>query len=176
MGFPRPSPSPEATREAGRLLTRAIEPAGLVLVLTGPLGAGKTVFAKGLAAGLGIDPAAVASPTFAICSEYTAPDGRRFAHVDCYRIGSGPELEDAGFVDLLAPGAIVAIEWGERFRDILPGDRLEVTLSRPPAPARVASEAFVADRRLDAVASGPVAARVLARWEQLLDAARVGGD
>ena len=67
------SQSPDHTLRAGALLAEAIGDDGLVVALDGPLGAGKTVFAKGLAAGLGIDPAAVTSPTFTIAGEYPSP-------------------------------------------------------------------------------------------------------
>ncbi len=150
------SRSPEATRAAGRLLGEAVEAGGAVLALVGPLGAGKTVFAQGLAAGLGIDPEAVASPTFTIIHEHLAAGGRRFAHVDCYRVGSAAELEFAGFLDLLEPGAVVAVEWGDRFEAVLPGDHLSVTLTRTPAED--------SRRWLSAVASGPAAEALLARW------------
>ncbi len=126
------------------------------MVLSGPLGAGKTLFAKGLAQGLGVAPEAVTSPTFAICSEYDLADGRRMAHVDGYRLESTAELECAGCLDLLVAGTIVLFEWGERFREALPADRLEIKISRPGEPPT--------HRRLDAVASGPTAARVLAQW------------
>jgi len=126
------------------------------MVLSGPLGAGKTLFAKGLAQGLGMAPEEITSPTFAICSEYDLADGRRLAHLDGYRLESSAELESAGFLDLLVAGTIVLIEWGERFRDALPADRLEIEITRPgDVPTQ---------RRLDAVACGPAASRVLADW------------
>jgi tRNA threonylcarbamoyl adenosine modification protein YjeE len=124
------------------------------------LGAGKTLFAKGLAQGLGVAPEAVTSPTFAICSEYDLADGRRMAHLDGYRLESTAELESAGFLDLLVAGTIVLIEWGERFRDALPADRLEIEISRP---GKIPTQ-----RRLDGVACGPAATRALAQWEAKL--------
>lgn len=127
-----------------------------MLALVGPLGAGKTVFVQGLAAGLGVDPEAVASPTFVIAHEHVAAGGRRFAHVDCYRVGSVAELESAGFLDLLEPGAVVAVEWGDRFEQALPADHLTVTFSRRPGEG--------SRRWLSAVASGPAAEALLARW------------
>jgi tRNA threonylcarbamoyladenosine biosynthesis protein TsaE len=157
-----PSPSPEATRAAAGALARALDAGGLVVALMGPLGAGKTVFVKGLAEGLGIDPAAVASPTFAIASEYAAPGGRRLAHVDLYRVESTGELEATGFLDLLEPGAVVAVEWADRLPGALPADRLEVRLGRPDA-ARAPSR-----RVIEAEASGPVAEAALARWSEAL--------
>jgi len=154
------SPNPDATQSAARLLASALPEAGIVVVLSGPLGAGKTIFAKGVAAGLGIDPDTVTSPTFAICAEYDLPRGRRLAHLDGYRLASESELVEAGFLDLLVAGTVVLVEWGERFRDALPADRLEITLSRPDRSAT--------GRLLNAVASGPTAAGALARWGALL--------
>lgn len=149
------SPSPDATRAAGRLLGEVLGAEGAVIALVGPLGAGKTLFAKGLAEGLGIDPAALASPTFTIAHEHRAPSGRAFAHVDCYRLRSAAELEAAGFLDLLAPGAVVAVEWGDRFPQALPADHLRVELARADGDSQ---------RWLSAVASGPAAEALLARW------------
>ena len=139
-----------------------IEEAGLVIALVGPLGAGKTVFVKGLAEGLGVAPGLVASPTFVIASEYPLPGGRRLAHVDLYRVDSGDELEATGFFDLLVPGVVVAVEWSDRLPDALPAERLVVCLERPPAgspPTR---------RVLNAVAFGDAPERALARWREAL--------
>jgi tRNA threonylcarbamoyladenosine biosynthesis protein TsaE len=124
------------------------------------LGAGKTLFAKGFAQGLGVAPEAVTSPTFAICSEYELADGRRIAHLDGYRLGSTAELESAGFLDLLVTGTIVLIEWGERFRDALPADRLEIEISRP--------DENPTQRRLETVAFGAAASRALVEWRARL--------
>jgi tRNA threonylcarbamoyladenosine biosynthesis protein TsaE len=154
------SPSPDATRAAGRLLAGVVGEHGAVIALIGPLGAGKTLFVKGLAQGLGLDPASVASPTFVIASEYPASEGRRLAHVDLYRLRSQAELEAAGFLDLLAPGTLVAVEWGDRLPGALPEDRLEVMISRGAG----------GDGRLFAVSAlGPLAAATLTRWRSLLE-------
>lgn len=131
-----------------------------MVALVGPLGAGKTVFVKGLAEGLGLDPDRVASPTFPIASEYPGAGGPGLAHVDLYRIESGAELEATGFVDLLEPGRVVAVEWADRFPDALPADRLEVALGRAGAPEA---------RTLEATARGPRAAAVLERWRIALE-------
>lgn len=128
-----------------------------MIALVGPLGAGKTAFVKGLAAGLGIDPARVASPTFVVASEYPA-GARPLAHVDLYRLESEAELEAAGFLDLLEPGAVVAVEWADRFPEALPSDRLALRIERPadaPDPAL---------RVLHATASGPASEAVLECW------------
>lgn len=135
---------------------------GLVVALVGPLGAGKTAFAKGLAEGLGIDPAVVASPTFVVACEYPTADGRPLAHVDCYRVGSRDELEAAGFADLLEPGAVVVVEWADRFPEALPVDRLTLEISRPDTGADPDL------RTLHALSSGPVSEATLARWREAL--------
>lgn len=157
------SPGPDATFEAGRSLAAAVDRKGLVLVLAGPLGTGKSVFVRGLAAGLGIHPAAVSSPTFTIVNQYPAPDGRELAHADFYRLEDEREVENVAFVDLLRPGAIVAVEWGDRFAAVLPDDRLALSLARVPG----AEEARVAE----VSAQGPNAGAVLARWQDALVAA-----
>jgi len=153
-----PSRSPEDTFRAARLLAAAVDERGLVISLIGPLGAGKTVFAKGLASGLGVDEAVVASPTFIIASEYRTRGGGRLAHVDLYRVESREELESAGFSDLLGPGTVVVVEWGDRFPDALPRDRLEVEISRSDSPA------FPDERELSALSSGPISEAALQRW------------
>lgn len=157
-----PSPSPEATRAAARALAAAVDERGLLVALVGPLGAGKTVFAKGLAEGLGIAPEVVASPTFVIASEYTGKGGARLAHVDFYRVASRGELEATGFADLLAPGSVVAVEWADRFPAALPRDRLEVTIERP------GGEAAPQRRVINAIAFGDAAAAALERWSDAL--------
>ena len=151
-----PSPDPEATRRAAAQLARSLEE-GLVVALVGPLGAGKTVFAKGLAEGLGIDPDAVASPTFVIASEYPVAAGpvRRLVHADLYRIESEAELEAAGLRDWLVAGTLLAVEWADRFPEALPGDRLEVVLS-----------GGAGDRVLEIRPLGPTAEKALARWRE----------
>jgi tRNA threonylcarbamoyladenosine biosynthesis protein TsaE len=156
------SRSPEASRAAARALARSLDERGLLVALVGPLGAGKTVFVKGLAEGLGIDPARVASPSFVIASEYAAASGVRLAHVDLYRVESVAELEATGFLDLLEPGALVAVEWADRFPEALPGDRLELRFERPVGGSADAQ------RVLNAQGLGVVAAAVLARWREAL--------
>lgn len=158
------SPSPEATQAAARALAGSIDAAGLVVALVGPLGAGKTAFARGLAEGLGVDPGAVTSPTFVIASEYEGADGRRLAHVDLYRVGSQAELEATGFLDLLEPGAVLAVEWADRLPDALPPDRLELRIERPDP------EAAPGRRVLHAMATGRTSEAALARWREVLEA------
>lgn len=84
-----------------------------VFLLQGDLGAGKTVFAKGIAAGLDIDPAEVNSPTFTLVNAHA---GRlRLYHLDLYRIeGGAGEVYDLGLEEMLMESAVVVIEWPER--------------------------------------------------------------
>jgi tRNA threonylcarbamoyladenosine biosynthesis protein TsaE len=165
------SRSAEATREAARRLAEAIEAVeetrsvGFVIGLVGPLGAGKTEWVKGLAAGLGVAPELVASPTFVIASEY--PGRRPLVHADFYRIESEGELEAAGFLDWLDPGRIVAIEWADRFPRALPADHVEVRLSRDAARPDA--------RDLQVRAAGPIAARVVERFVSEMAAEREEG-
>jgi tRNA threonylcarbamoyladenosine biosynthesis protein TsaE len=124
------SREPEQTRRAARALARVLPEKGLVLSLSGGLGAGKTLFVKGLAAGLGLDPDLVTSPTFAIVNEYRAVNGPPLIHLDFYRLESEMALEEVGFLDLLAMEAVLAIEWGDRFAAALPLDRMELRIDR----------------------------------------------
>lgn len=89
-----------------------------IFLLCGDLGAGKTVFAKGIAAGLEIDPADVSSPTFTIINQY---DGRmHLYHLDLYRLsGTESELREIGHEEICSEeGAVVIIEWAERLKSI----------------------------------------------------------
>jgi tRNA threonylcarbamoyladenosine biosynthesis protein TsaE len=109
----------------------ALEP-GAVVLLTGDLGSGKTAFVRGMAAGLGIDPDDISSPTFTLIQEYRPRTGsgspepvegrgpRVLSHVDLYRL-EGAEIDDLGLEELGAAGAVVAIEWAEKLRESPPG-------------------------------------------------------
>jgi tRNA threonylcarbamoyladenosine biosynthesis protein TsaE len=99
--------------------------AGDVVVLAGQLGAGKTVFAKGVARALGITEPVV-SPSFTIVREYDAP--LPLVHVDVYRLDRLQELHDLGFDDLVGADAVTVVEWGDLVGAVLPADRLEVRL------------------------------------------------
>lgn len=111
----------EAALEAyGEALARRL-PRGSVLLLAGPLGAGKTTLARGLGRGVGA-LAAVTSPTYALVHEYPTPEGP-FVHIDAYRLEDPGKLWAMGLADLLERARLVAVEWGEALRDEIEGPR-----------------------------------------------------
>lgn len=121
------SESPQETLDEGRALGRRLR-GGEVVELCGPLGAGKTQFAKGLALGLGVnDQEPVVSPTFVLIREYA---GRlTFYHCDAYRLQSADELLDLGLEEVLEAGdSVVAIEWADRFPNALSAPTIRVDL------------------------------------------------
>lgn len=105
------SHSPAETEALGEKFAGAARP-GLVIALSGDLGAGKTQFVRGLARGLGI-ASRVHSPTFTLVNEY---DGGRLKlfHLDLYRLETPEQLRNAGIADYLAPDGVSVIEWAER--------------------------------------------------------------
>ena len=113
------------TERLGERLAAHAE-AGDVIALWGELGAGKTVFARGVAIGLGIDEEAVTSPTFIILREHFG--GRLpLYHLDLYRLEQS-QLGSTGWEDALESGGVTVIEWPDRAGDELPGDRVDVRL------------------------------------------------
>ena len=119
------SHSPEETRSLGIRLGALLQP-GDVLCLQGDLGAGKTTLTQGLAQGWGtLD--AVSSPTFIIVNVYRRADGGQLYHLDTYRLDSGPEAEELDIDAMLMRGPLV-IEWPERVQNVLPDERLWITL------------------------------------------------
>jgi tRNA threonylcarbamoyladenosine biosynthesis protein TsaE len=103
--------------------------AGDVVVLTGDLGSGKTVLAKGIGRGLGVTEPVV-SPTFTIVREYEGD--LPLQHLDVYRLDHLQEAIDLGLDELLDGEAVTLVEWGEAVGALLPADRLEVLLTLPP--------------------------------------------
>jgi tRNA threonylcarbamoyladenosine biosynthesis protein TsaE len=117
------------TQALGFALAAAITPP-LTIALRGNLGAGKTTFVQGLAAGLGVR-SRVSSPTFVLVNEYQGAEDLRLVHVDTYRLGAATDAEAAGmgleelFED---EHAVVAVEWADRVAELLPPDHLLVEL------------------------------------------------
>lgn len=117
--------SAEETKKCGAALAPALQP-GDAAVLSGDLGAGKTQFVQGVAAGLGIADA-VTSPTFNILLEY---EGRLpLYHFDLYRLEEPAQLEDIDFYGVVEGGGASFIEWGEKFPDEMPEDRLDIAMT-----------------------------------------------
>jgi sugar-phosphatase len=123
-GRPLTMPTPESMRALGRWVAGLVR-RGDLLVLAGPLGAGKTVFVQGLASGLGVT-GPVTSPTFVLSREHR--DGLLpLLHVDAYRLGSLEEVED---LDLDVEGSITAVEWGAGLVEGLTDGSLLIRIDR----------------------------------------------
>lgn len=120
------SNSAEETRAIGAGLGRRLR-SGAVVALRGDLGSGKTCMVQGIAAGMGVAPAAcVNSPTFVIINEYAGPVP--LYHFDLYRLADGNELIDLGWDDYLDGAGVIAIEWAERMGSLLPPDHISIGL------------------------------------------------
>ncbi|NLP44906.1 MAG: tRNA (adenosine(37)-N6)-threonylcarbamoyltransferase complex ATPase subunit type 1 TsaE [Peptococcaceae bacterium] len=100
---------------------------GELLCLYGPLGAGKTVLAKGLGQGLGISEE-ITSPTFNLIQEYDLDEGLKFVHMDLYRLQHPEEAEIIGVPDYFREDCICLIEWPEIIEDYLPEDKLIIRI------------------------------------------------
>ena len=121
----RDTRSQEDTERLAAALAATLR-AGDVLLLSGPLGAGKTAFVRGLAGGLGIDPGEVSSPTFTLVHEYRGGRLRLF-HADLYRLGAAG-AEDLGLDELGVRDGVLAIEWPDRLGHAFRG-AMEVTIA-----------------------------------------------
>lgn len=132
----------EAMEQLGLSIGEQLQP-GDLLVLTGPLGAGKTTFTRGLAEGLGVR-GPVQSPTFVIARTHPSlVGGAPLVHVDAYRLGSAAELDD---LDIDFARSVVVIEWGRDMADAVADAWWDIELERPIGAGADA----VADEDLDA--------------------------
>ncbi len=121
------SASPDETESIAIELAKEAK-AGSIYTLSGDLGVGKTVFARGFARGLGI-MSPVTSPTFTLVNEYRK--GRLpLYHFDVYRLGEAEELYDTGFEDYLENGGVVLIEWAERIEELLPRPYFYISIEK----------------------------------------------
>ncbi len=157
--------SAAATRDLGSALADLLR-AGDLLVLTGGLGAGKTTFTQGLAAGLGVAEA-VTSPTFVLARVHRSTTGRpTLVHVDAYRLSGADELDDLD-LDTDLERCITVVEWGAGLAEVLARDRLEVTLE-PDASVVAVDAATEADLGGDEARTLTLTG-VGGRWESGLD-------
>lgn len=134
--------SEEETRALGAALARELAPDG-VLLLSGDLGTGKTVLARGVAEGLGVSPDEVQSPTFSLIREHRGSGERsgRLVHVDLYRLAP-EETESLGLEELLAGPGVKVVEWAERLPFPVPGARV-LRLARRPEGGREIADAVL---------------------------------
>jgi len=117
--------SEDETIALGRRLAREL-PSRAVVLLIGNLGAGKTTLAKGIVSGLGAaDPDDVVSPTFTLVHEY---GGGRVYHVDLYRLDTPAQVATLGLDEIFERDAMVLIEWGERFPQLMPPEAIRIQL------------------------------------------------
>jgi tRNA threonylcarbamoyladenosine biosynthesis protein TsaE len=129
--------SEEETIELGRTIAKQLPSRGLVLLI-GNLGAGKTTLAKGILSGLGAAvPDEVTSPTFTLVHEY----GRAY-HIDLYRLDTVAQIATLGLDEILDRDAVVLIEWGERFPELWPAERVEIRLQPDGEGRRITVQTF----------------------------------
>lgn len=118
------SDSAEQTLQFGREYAKTLRPGDIVL-LNGEMGAGKTVFCKGVAQGLGIKEE-ILSPTYAYMNDYSG----KLYHYDCYRIGSGEKAEALGLCDYFYMDGVCLIEWAENISSVLPENCKTVAIEK----------------------------------------------
>lgn len=118
--------SEEETVALGERIAARLTP-GTTVLLIGNLGAGKTTLAKGILKGLGAaEPNEVTSPTFTLIHEYP---GQVF-HIDLYRLDTPRQVATLGLDEIFEKGAIVLIEWGEKFERLMPKNRIEIRIDQ----------------------------------------------
>jgi tRNA threonylcarbamoyladenosine biosynthesis protein TsaE len=124
-------PTADAMRDLGRRLAAELR-AGDLLVLSGPLGAGKTTLVQGIGDGLGVR-GPITSPTFVIARVHPSlRGGPALVHADAYRLGGIAEVDDLD-LDASTDSSVTVVEWGEGLAEGLAEDRLEIAIQRPDA-------------------------------------------
>lgn len=131
--LPATTTSEAETRALGERLAASLAP-GAVVALHGDLGAGKTQLAKGVAAGLGVDPATVSSPTFTLIHEYAG--ALPVYHMDGYRTKRPEEFLALGVEDYLYGDGVCLIEWPQRLGNLLPPDTVHLELTHAGGDTR----------------------------------------
>ena len=142
------SHSPAVTSNIGRRIGERLQ-AGSVIALIGELGCGKTLFTRGICAGLGVPLRTVNSPTFVLVNEY---HGRLpVFHMDLYRLGDAAEVVDIGLLDYLAraESGVIIIEWAEKILSFLPSEYLKVDFTGLSARKRKIFFSAVGDKYND---------------------------
>jgi len=122
-------------RALGRRLARLLR-AGDLVILNGPLGAGKTTLVQGIGSGLRVR-GPVTSPTFVIARVHPAAAGPALVHADAYRLGSVSEVDDLD-LDADTARSVTVVEWGEGLAEELAEDRLEISIAPDPGPGAAA--------------------------------------
>jgi tRNA threonylcarbamoyladenosine biosynthesis protein TsaE len=162
--------SPDQTRAVAAVVAGACLP-GDILLLAGDLGAGKTTFAQGFAAGLGVaEP--VTSPTFTLVREYPVPGDspvRIMLHADVWRLEHLHEIVDLGLGALVEDGAVALVEWGDAAEPLLGDDALAVELVADGVDGADRDDGSDGDdqRAITVRNPGP---RWAARWDALVGA------
>jgi tRNA threonylcarbamoyladenosine biosynthesis protein TsaE len=152
------------TMAMGAALGRVAAP-GLAVLLSGDLGAGKTVLAKGIARGLVIDPAEVTSPTFVLCREYA---GRLpLYHFDLYRLGAAEDIYEIGWEEYLDGRGVTVVEWPDRLGELAPLDALAVVIT---------GDGDAHTRRIAARAGGEGSLACLIQWRTAIGGMQIGED
>jgi tRNA threonylcarbamoyladenosine biosynthesis protein TsaE len=158
----------EGTRSLAGAVAGLCLPGDIVL-LAGDLGAGKTAFAQGFGAALGVDEP-ITSPTFALVRQYSCDHGaiRTLLHADVYRLDHLQEIVDLGLGELVEDGAVAVVEWGDVAEPVLGSGSLTVHIVAGAADADPANADDVgSDEDLRSIAVAPIGTAWDGRWAQL---------
>jgi len=137
------SKSPDMTVRFGKEIAGFLG-YGRIIALESQLGGGKTVLAKGIAAGLGVaDTDEVTSPTFTLVNTYTGAKGDIY-HIDLYRLRSSEDASAIGIEEIFSSGSSVIVEWAERARDLFPEQTVWITIEvLGPQERKITIDAYV---------------------------------
>jgi tRNA threonylcarbamoyladenosine biosynthesis protein TsaE len=145
LGFASRCATEVDTLALGERIGARVEPGDLIL-LSGELGAGKTVLVRGIATGMGIDPALVRSPTFVLHHVYRA-GAKVLHHIDLYRLGPNADIRLLDIDEMLESGGVVVVEWGEH-SDLLGRAQVSISVEIEDGGARVLTPPADAPGRL----------------------------